>query len=101
MAEGLGGGLPCMGLVLGGSRISRDLELMSPACLWEGPGSSQTNTESAGFLELQGALLHGPQTPLLGMEGVAGWAGLGWVWACYFAGRKGVALCCSVLNLSF
>ena len=77
MAEGLGGGLPCMELVLGGSRISRDLELTSPACLWEGPGSSQTNTESAGFLELQGALLRGPQTPLLEMEWVAGWVGFG------------------------
>lgn len=42
-----------------------------------GPGSSQTNTESAGLLELQGALLHGPQTPLLEMEGVAGWVGFG------------------------
>lgn len=92
-----------MGLVLGGRRISRGLELMSLACLWEGSGSSQTNMESAGFLELRGALLRGPQTPLLEMEGLAGWVGLGLGlgWVCYFAGRKGVALCYGVLNLSF
>lgn len=64
-------------LVLHGSWISQNMELRSPACLWEGPGSSQTNMRSPGFLELQDVLLCGLQTLLLEMEGVAVWLGLG------------------------
>lgn len=84
-------------LVLPGSWISRNMELTTPACLWEGPGSSQTNRKSLGFLELQGVLLRGAQTLLLAMEG---WR-FGWVWVYCLADRRGVALGYDCLNVRF